>query len=88
MLRDVQAIDVAAYLPGLEPNAGPWVGRGDELGLGGATYDWLCRGCHEDSGEGAAIFFTPRISAQHYEYLLQQLDDFAAGHRVNAPRSR
>jgi cytochrome c553 len=86
VLRDEQAIaDVSAYLSGLTPNPRPRVGRGDRIQLGGDTYDWLCRGCHEDSGEGDAIFFTPRISAQHYEYLLQQLDDFAAGHRLNVP---
>jgi cytochrome c553 len=68
-LRDEQAIaDVSAYLSGLTPNPRPRVGPGDRIVLGGDTYDWLCRGCHEISGEGDAIFFTPRISAQHYEY--------------------
>jgi cytochrome c553 len=86
VLRDTQAIaDVAAYLSGLKPNPQPRAGRGDRLREGGEIYDWLCRDCHQDSGEGEAILFTPRISAQHYEYVLQQLEDFAAGHRVNAP---
>jgi cytochrome c553 len=86
VLTNVQAIaDVAAYLSGLTPNPRPRVGRGDNTRRGGAAYDRLCSACHYENGEGDAIFFTPRISAQHYEYLLQQLDDFAAGHRVNAP---
>ena len=86
VLRNEQAIaDVAAYLSGLSPNPRPRVGRGDHVREGGETYDWLCRGCHQDSGDGEAIFFTPRISSQHYEYVLQQLDDFAMGHRVNGP---
>jgi cytochrome c553 len=86
VLRGDQAIaDVAAYLSGLKPNPKPRAGRGDRLREGGEIYDWLCRDCHEDSGEGDAILFTPRISAQHYEYVLQQLEDFATGHRVNAP---
>ena len=86
VLRDNQAIaDVAAYLAGLKPNPQPRAGRGNRLGEGGEIYDWLCRDCHQDSGDGEAIFFTPRISAQHYEYVLQQLEDFADGHRVNAP---
>jgi cytochrome c553 len=86
VLRDEQAIaDVSAYLSGLTPNPRPRVGRGNQIALGEDRYDWLCRGCHEASGEGDAIFFTPRISAQHYEYLLQQLEDFAAGHRLNVP---
>jgi len=86
VLRGNQAIaDVAAYVSRMEPNPHPRVGTGVDLRLGGELYDWLCRGCHQDSGEGHAIFFIPSISAQHYEYLLQQLDDFAAGHRLNAP---
>ncbi|HSC07605.1 MAG TPA: c-type cytochrome [Steroidobacteraceae bacterium] len=86
VLRSEQAIaDVSAYLSGLTPNPRPRVGPGDHIQLGGDTYDWLCRDCHYDSGEGDAIFFTPRISAQHYEYLRQQLEDFAAGHRFNVP---
>jgi len=85
-LRGNQAIaDVAAYVSGMAPNPHPRVGAGEELRLGGDLYDWLCRGCHQDTGEGHAIFFIPSISAQHYQYLLQQLDDFAAGHRLNAP---
>jgi cytochrome c553 len=85
-LRGNQAIaNVAAYVSGMEPNRHPRVGAGEQLRLGGKLYDWLCRGCHQDSGEGYAIFFIPSISSQHYDYLLQQLDDFATGHRVNAP---
>jgi cytochrome c553 len=86
VLTNVQAMaDVAAYLSGPPPNPRPRIGPGEQTGLGGETYDWLCRDCHYNSGEGDAIFFTPRISAQHYEYLLQQLDDFASGHRRNVP---
>jgi len=86
VLQGNQAIaDVAAYVSGMEPSRHPRTGAGDQVRLGGELYDWLCRGCHQDSGEGHAIFFIPSISAQHYEYLLQQLDDFAAGHRLNAP---
>lgn len=86
VLKGDQAIaDVAGYASGMKPNARPRTGRGDQLRRGGEVYDWLCRGCHQDSGEGHAIFFIPNISAQHYEYLLQQLEDFAAGHRANAP---
>jgi cytochrome c553 len=77
--------DVSAYLSGLPPNPRPRIGPGKQIGLGGETYEWLCRDCHYNSGEGDPIFFTPRISAQHYEYLLQQLDDFASGHRRNVP---
>jgi cytochrome c553 len=86
VLREDQAIaDVAAYLSGLKPNPRPRAGHGDRLREGGEIYDRLCRDCHLDSGDGEAILFTPRISAQHYEYVLQQLEDFAAGHRLNAP---
>jgi cytochrome c553 len=86
VLRNDQAIaDVAAYLSGLKVNPKPRVGRGDRLREGGELYDWLCRSCHEDSGDGDAILFTPRIAAQQYEYVLQQLEDYAAGHRLNAP---
>ena len=85
-LRDAQGIvDVAAHLSGLEPNRRPRVGPGNHVRLGGAAYQWLCQDCHKDGGEGDAILFTPRISAQHYPYLLQQLEDFAAGHRLNVP---
>lgn len=42
-----------------------------------------CASCHGANAEGAAAF--PRLSGQHVEYLVAQLQGFQSGVRANAP---
>lgn len=43
-----------------------------------------CNGCHGESGGGSALY--PRIAAQHVEYTLDQMKQFATGKRKNDKR--
>jgi cytochrome c553 len=42
-----------------------------------------CATCHGANAEGAAAF--PRLSGQHVDYLIAQLEGFKSGLRANAP---
>jgi cytochrome c553 len=42
-----------------------------------------CASCHGANAEGAAAF--PRLSGQHVDYLVAQLQGFKSGLRANAP---
>lgn len=42
---------------------------------------WSCASCHGDLGQGRES--TPRLAGLPAEYIRKQLDDFAAGRRVN-----
>jgi cytochrome c553 len=42
-----------------------------------------CAACHGANAEGAAAF--PRLSGQHVDYLVAQLEGFKSGLRSNAP---
>lgn len=85
-LEATQAIaDISSYLNELAPTADPRIGPGDQLRLGDELYELLCGSCHGDVGAGYSFLFIPRIGGQHYSYLLAQLDEFAHGHRINAP---
>ena len=40
--------------------------------------------CHGEQGEGNEEKFYPVLAGQHYEYMLRQIRDIAAGRRRNA----
>jgi len=42
-----------------------------------------CASCHGANAEGAGAF--PRLSGQHVDYLIAQLEGFKSGLRANAP---
>ena len=75
--------DVAAYvasLPRFPPSAGS-IGDGTSLGEGASVYFRKCEHCHGPLGQGNLLLRRPRLAGQHYDYLLRQLVDTAAGRR-------
>ncbi len=76
--------DVAAYLEGLPLTPDNGKGRGDDLERGKELYVEHCETCHGVHGEGDAEGFYPRVSGQHYGYLLRESRDIRDGRRRNA----
>jgi cytochrome c553 len=84
LLKDSQSIaDVAAYVAMLARDAPRNVGDGSLLEHGSQVYAAHCAECHGDAGEGDGRSLTPRVSGQHYAYLLRQLYDGVDGRRPN-----
>lgn len=54
-----------------------------DLAKGAATYAGVCAACHGADGN-SAIPANPKLSQQHPEYLVKQLQEFKAGKRNNA----
>ncbi len=77
-LRDPQDIaDVADYLSRLPATRTQAHGSGAFLEQGRLAYARLCASCHGAAGQGEDGRGYPRLAAQHYPYLLEQLQ--AAG---------
>jgi cytochrome c553 len=76
--------DIAAYLQGLPIVGQIGKGPGTGLGRGKTLYDRDCAGCHGASGEGRAAKFFPMVAAQHYGYLLRELNMIRTGERGNS----
>jgi cytochrome c553 len=84
-LTDAQELaDVAAYIQTLPIPHDNGRGAGTSLEQGKKLYDDNCVVCHGDHGEGNAEKFYPVLAGQHYEYMLRQIRDIAAGRRRNA----
>lgn len=64
--------DIAAYLAKLPIPADNGKGDGKLLERGMALYKQDCAVCHGANGEGNAEKFIPRVSWQHYSYLLRE----------------
>jgi cytochrome c553 len=74
--------DVAAYassLPRFPSTDG--IGDGTALAAGASAYFRVCEACHGPLGQGDVLRLRPRLAGQHYEYLLKQLTETAAGQR-------
>ncbi len=83
-----QAIaDVSAYLQTLKMTPNPEFGKGNNLSRGEKLYYRKCAQCHGVDGSGDAKKFYPRISGQHYNYLLRQLQWIKNGKRRNANKT-
>lgn len=76
--------DIASFLKALPvpPNNGK--GSGKELAQGRKLYEKDCAVCHGERGEGDGAKFYPRVSGQHYKYLLREMIDIRDGVRLNA----
>jgi cytochrome c553 len=84
LLKDARAIaDVAAYVSQLAREAPRNVGDGSFLKHGQLIYAQRCAECHGEAGEGDGRALTPRVSGQHYAYLLRQMYDGVDGRRPN-----
>ncbi len=81
----VQGIaDIAAYLQALPVPDNQGKGDGFDLARGKRIYGADCAECHGERGEGNAGKFYPRISGQHYRYLLRESIRIREGGRRNA----
>jgi cytochrome c553 len=84
-LADAQELaNVAAYLQALPIPPDNGKGPGTNLATGEQLYRRDCVRCHGQWGEGNEAKFYPVLAGQHYEYLLRQIRDIAAGRRRNA----
>lgn len=89
--RDVlggpQAIsDVAGYVASLPMNPDPGIGPGRNLKYGEDLFDRKCAVCHLNDGQGEDEILFPKITGQHYAYLLRELNWMKEGKRRNAFR--
>lgn len=76
--------DMAAYLQSL-PVVGEIAKGPPELAeRGQAVYARDCAACHGERGEGRAELFYPMLAAQHYNYLLREMDLILTGQRGNS----
>jgi cytochrome c553 len=71
----------SAFAAGEAPAAPPKAAKPD-LVKGEATYTAVCAACHGADGN-SAIAANPKLSAQHPEYLVKQLQEFKSGKRNN-----
>ena len=82
---DVQDIaDVATYLANLPVTPDNGKGPGENLEQGEELYAEDCMDCHGIYGEGEAEEFYPRVSGQHYAYMVRESRDIRDGRRRNA----
>ena len=74
--------DVAAYIARLKPIEAKRSTPPSDDSRAALGYARSCERCHGSAAEGKEDPGTPRLASQHFEYLVKQLDDAAAGHRV------
>ena len=79
-----QVADVAAYLQAQPVMADNGKGPGTNLEHGKRLYERDCARCHGAAGEGDARTIVPRLSGQHYLYLLREARVIRDGGRGNA----
>jgi len=72
---------VAPVAPALA--AGDAVKTRPDLAKGEASFSAVCASCHGADGNSAAVT-DPKLSQQHPEYLLKQLQEFKSGKRRSA----
>ena len=65
--------DIAAYAAELAPNPNPVNGNGSRLDRGENLYQTLCIACHGPQGQGEAERFYPRLTNQHFPYLVREM---------------
>ncbi len=76
--------DIALYLQSLPVPPTNGKGPGERLDQAKEMYDANCVSCHGKNGEGDPLKFYPRVSGQHYKYLLREALAIRDGDRRNA----
>ncbi len=76
--------DIAAHLQALPVSGAIAKGPGSGVARGKELFAKDCTGCHGAAGEGNAIVFAPMVAAQHYTYLLRELQFIRNGERGNS----
>jgi cytochrome c553 len=84
VLDAYQIADVASYLAGLPITATNGKGPGTLVAKGKDLYDRDCADCHGAKGQGSAAKFYPMVAAQHYKYLLREVNFIRDGDRRNS----
>jgi len=77
--------DIAIYLSGLTTIKENGKGPGDQVHQGEAIYAQRgCNKCHGNRGEGSGEKLYPALAAQHYSYLLREMEMIRTGARGNS----
>ena len=76
--------DIALYLESLPVTPDNGHGPGVNLPMGKKLYEDDCEECHRPHGQGSSTKFYPRVSGQHYKYLLREAFAIRDGERRNA----
>jgi cytochrome c553 len=76
--------DIAAFLEQLEIPGDNGKGSGTALAQGKAIFRKECSSCHGEHGQGNGQKFYPMVAAQHYLYMLRQMEQIKDGKRRNA----
>jgi cytochrome c553 len=76
--------DIAIHLQQLPIAVANGKGPGSGVAKGQAIFAKDCAGCHGENGEGNADKFYPMVAAQHYRYLLRELQFIQDGERANS----
>ena len=76
--------DIAVYLQALPIPSANGKGSGTGLSRGKQLYDKDCADCHGAKGEGDGVKFYPMVAAQHYRYLLREVQFIRDGDRRNS----
>lgn len=84
VLDAFQIADVALYLSQLPIDKPNGKGPGDLIAKGKVLYDKDCADCHGGKGEGDGPRFYPMVAAQHYKYLLREVNFIRDGDRRNS----
>jgi cytochrome c553 len=84
VLTPFNIADIAAYLQTLPvPNTNA-KGPGTMAARGKQLYERDCADCHGAKGEGDAARFYPMVAAQHFRYLLREVNFIRDGDRRNS----
>jgi cytochrome c553 len=84
VLTPYDIADIAVYLQGIEISKQVGFGPSTDLAHGKQLYESDCSVCHGSGGEGNAQKFYPMVAAQHYKYLLREVQYIRDGDRRNA----
>jgi cytochrome c553 len=76
--------DIAAHLQRLPIATDNGKGPGTRVARGEEIYARDCVDCHGSRGQGSAGRYVPMLAAQHYRYLLRELNFIRDGDRLNA----
>lgn len=76
--------DIAVYLQALPVPATNGRGPGEKLERAKELYEKDCEACHGTVGGGDSDKFFPRVSGQHFKYLLREAQAIKSGERKNS----
>lgn len=83
-LNAFEIADIAAYIQSLPISNDNGKGPGTGVAAGKQIYDKACANCHGGKGEGEAPKFYPMLAAQHFRYLLREMQFIRDGDRHNS----